>query len=138
MKINFLLKGIEKHKYVFGVATIVILLFSWYEIRPTIIKMGCAKTERIIPGTPATPGITKDEADRINTEKELWDRAWRQENGYDPNCEGLTGVDSFKCVHARGLEKAKETAAIPEQPPRTITSLVSDGAYKACLRAHGL
>jgi hypothetical protein len=122
-------------------------LFYWYEYRPSEIPRECSWAPYNVPATEAFAGITKEEAERKNTEM-------------SSNCQGLGDEDKFSEFNNRysdnrsweSLNKqareealcktfiieATEEAPRPAEPERTAWRQATDREYTQCLRNNGL
>ena len=114
--------------WLIGVALVVVgLAFYWVAVRPVLIKQSCSWTTYTEPAKEYLPGISQEQADKLNAEH-------KREN--PPECETSTGLENLflKCQSTN----IQPSAPRPAEPAHEVRRNATKSEYEQCLRHNGL
>ncbi|TRZ50709.1 hypothetical protein D4R99_05605 [bacterium] len=111
----------SKVNYLLFMVIILLLLFYWFQYRPSQIKHSCSWVKEIVSYKPARPAMT---------EKEL------RENG-KLGCESSKSENSFLEYFCQETIREYKTAS-PEVQASEYWRKASSSEYNFCLRDKGL
>lgn len=130
------MEKLKQYKYIILITLVILgFAFYWFQLRPMIIKKNCSWFTQMEAGKPAIPafaGVTKEEADKQNTE-------FRAKNG----CNNNSGKSSFeiglnKIVCSTYFSEQTPRPAIPAEPDKEVTREATKSEYDICLKHNGL
>ena len=120
------MENIKQHRQVLIASTVVLLaLFYWFQLRPTMIKSRCSWQTEIVP---ADAGITKEQAD-VN-KKAL-------EQNIKVSAKNTSG-SFFSSGTMPVLPPSLNTIERPPQPEHEVTREANKSEYAECLQHHGI